>query len=104
MVPSVQRLQSLKPEPICQGRRKHSLGPANQGKNGGLSPTKWVSRQTVLSLFPAIPPLHLLLPAPNPVFLPTAARVAFPTCPSDVSHMKSSVLPHHVSNLGTKAE
>lgn len=34
--PSVQRLQSLKPEPICQGRRKHSLGPANQGKNGAI--------------------------------------------------------------------
>ena len=34
--PSVQRLQNLKPEPVCQWRRKHSLSPANQRKNGAI--------------------------------------------------------------------
>ena len=89
--PSVQRLQNLKPEPICQWRRKHSLSPANQRKNGAIPHKMGVQADHTV---PPIPPLHLLLPVPKPIFLPTAARVASPTRPSAAvsHHVKASVL------------
>ena len=67
--PSVQRLQNLKPEPVCQWRRKHSLSPANQRKNGAIphkmgvqadhrcSPTSLLCTSSCLSPSPSFSPL-----------------------------------------------